>query len=197
MDESEGPPSDDEVLEDLIDIREIDYEDRLYVAARIAPHPTAIRAIFEVPDEGEPIPKSASELVAEGSDPYFWVEQYGSLLRDYIGEVRHGLDTIVSDEPPANDSSGPVGQAFEPESVVGRAARQSAVGVRALTASFAEVVFHASSEVGWPEDAEECARLLDLFVDASIAASVLEQLGGQPAIPDDVLAAWDPTKSGE
>lgn len=103
----------------------------------------------------------------------------------------------MNDEPTSDDPTGPVGQAFEPSSPVGRAARQSAVGVRALATTFAEVLFHASSVAGWPDEAVECARLLALFIDATIAASVLEQLGGQPAIPDDVLSAWDTTNPAD
>lgn len=81
---------------------------------------------------------------------------------------------------------------LEADSPLGRAARQSAVGVRALASSFAEAAFLASSATGWPAETGACARLLDLFVDATIAAATLEQLGGQPAIPPDVVAAWDP-----
>jgi hypothetical protein len=191
VDEDPDLPSEDDVLEDLIDLREVMFGDRVFVVARIAPHPTAIRAIFEVLDDGELVPYLASELVPGSSDPYFWVEQYGEMLREYVDEVHRFLDVITTDEVPDN-GAGLLGQAFELDSDVGRAARQSAVGVRAHTDMFSEALWHASAEAGWPEDAEDAARLLELFVDANLAASILEQLGGQPAIPHDVVAAWDP-----
>lgn len=189
----EPPPDGDYVDEDLIGVEPFEFDDRQFVIARIAPHPTAIRAVFEVPDEGEPEHKSGPELVAESSDPYFWVEQYGSILDEYLREVRLRLESIMGDEDLDDDDDGPVDQVFEPSSAVGKAARQSAVGVRALSATLAEVLVHASSEAGWPEDPIECAHLVSLFVDATMAAGVLEQLGGQPAIPEDVVGAWDPT----
>jgi hypothetical protein len=188
-------PSEDDVLEDLIDLRELEFGDRLFVVARIAPHPTAIRAVFEVSDDGDPSPKLASDLVPGSEDPYFWVEQYGEMLREYVDEAHRFLDLITTDEVP-DDGNGLLGQAYEPDSDVGRAARQSAVGVRAHTGMFTEALWHASAEAGWPEDPEDAARLLELLVDANLAVSILEQLGGEPAIPDDVLAAWDPKSPG-
>jgi hypothetical protein len=168
----------------------------LFVVARIAPHPTAVRAIFEVLGDAELVPYLASDLVPGSPDPYFWVDQYGEMLHEYVDEVHRFLDIITADDVPDN-GAGLLGQAFELDSDVGRAARQSAVGVRAHTDMFSEALWHASSEVGWPEDAEETARYLELVVDANLAASILEQLGGQPAIPDDVIAAWDPNAPRE
>lgn len=196
MDEEPDLPSEDDVLEDLIDLREVEFEDRLFVVARIAPHPTAVRAVFEVLDGAELVPYQPSELVPESSDPYFWVEQYREMLREYVDEVHRFLDIITTDELPDN-GAGLVGQAFESDSDVGRAARQSAVGVRAHTDMFSEALWHASSIEGWPVDADEAARYLEVVVDANLAASILEQLGGQPAIPDDVIAAWDPNTPGD
>lgn len=184
-------PDDDEVIEDLIGIEDFEYEGRLFVTARIAPHPTAIRTVFEVPDEGDPLPQSAAALVAETDHPYFWVWKYAAMLRSYVEEVRRRID-IISAEELDPEASAPVGQAFDADSAVGISARQSVIGVRAHTAALAEALFHASDAEGWPEDPDEAAALLELFVDATFAASVLEQLSGQPAIPDDVREAWDP-----
>ena len=196
MDEDPDLPSEDDVLEDLIDLREVEFDDRLFVVARIAPHPTAVRAIFEVFDGAELVPHLPSELVPGSSDPYFWVDQYGEMLREYVDEVHRFLDVITTDEVPDN-GAGLLGQAFETDSDVGRAARQSAVGVRAHADMFSEALWHASSALGWPEDADESARYLEVLVDANLAASILEQLGGQPAIPDDVIGAWDPNTPGD
>ncbi len=184
------------MLEDLIDLREVEFGDRLFVVARIAPHPTAIRTIFEVLGDAELVTQLPSEIVPASSDPYFWVDQYGEMLREYVDEVHRFLDIITTDEVPDN-GAGLLGQAFELDSDVGRAARQSAIGVRAHSDMFSEALWHASSAEGWPEDADEGARYLELFVDANLAASILEQLGGQPAIPDDVIAAWDPNTPGD
>ncbi len=84
MDRGDDRPPHDDVDNDLIDLDDFEHDGRLFVVARIAPHPTAIRAIFEVADDGDPEPKSASELVTETSEPYFWVERYGGMLHDYV-----------------------------------------------------------------------------------------------------------------
>jgi hypothetical protein len=119
------------------------------------------------------------------------VWKYAAMLRTYVDEVRRRID-IISSKQLDPEERGPVGQAFDAESAVGISARQSVIGVRAHTSALAEALFHASDAEGWPEDPDEAATLLELFVDATFAASVLEQLSGQPAIPDDVRDAWDP-----
>src|SRR3954463_5715045 len=98
MDDDPDLPSEDDVLEDLIDLREVEFGDRLFVVARIAPHPTAILAIFEVHGDAELVPHLASDLVPGSSDPYFWVDQYGEMLREYVDEVHRFLDIITTDD---------------------------------------------------------------------------------------------------
>jgi hypothetical protein len=183
MGESEG----DDIVEALLDVDDFEHEGRLFVAARIAPHPTAIRDVFEVVDEQELIHCTAEQLVHDTSDPYFWVWTYAGLLRAYLDEVQERIGLMIGPEIDAG-ATGPIGKAFDPDSAIGTAARQSIVGVRAHTLELATALLHAGAA---PATHEEASELVDLFVDATFAATVLEQLSGQPAIPDDVQAAWE------
>jgi len=49
---------------------------------------------------------------------------------------------------------------------------------------------------GLPRGVGQSNALVDVFVDATLAASVLDQLSGQATIPADVLSAWEPDDSG-
>src|SRR3954454_17570866 len=166
-------PEDREALEALLDIEDFEHDGRVFVAARIAPHPTAIRSVLEIVDDGDPVPRRAEDLVLGTTDPYFWVRTYAELLRKYVEEVRDRIDLMVgSDLEP--DEPGPLGQAFAAESPIGIAARQSVVGIRAHATQLATALFNAAQAQGWPRRRDESVALLELFVDATFAASVLE-----------------------
>ena len=183
MTSDESEPDDLGVDHGLIDLQEFEHDGRLFVTARIAPHPTAIKAVFEVNADDQPDFCPASDLVGQAADPYFWVDVYADLLQDYLIEVHERVESVGVDAGPEDE--GPLGQAFEPDSPVGKAARESAIGVRASTATLAEVLLNAMARIGPPRERGASNALLDLFVDATLAASVLEQLSGQPAIPEE------------
>lgn len=85
--------------EQLLNIEDFEHDGRVFAVARLAPHPTAIRAVFEIREDEEPEVRSAAELVTDSADPYFWVEKFGAILNDYIQEVRQRLDVIIGPRP--------------------------------------------------------------------------------------------------
>ena len=85
----------------------------------------------------------------------------------------------------------PIDQSMEPDSPLGVTSHQLAVGLRAMCGALAEGVLAATTDAAWNADAAAQRFVLLTLTDALLAAGILEQLSGRPAIPPDVLAAWE------
>lgn len=187
----ESLPTDDQVDEEIIEPEFVEYDGRMYAIAAIVPHPTAIRVIMELGDGDEVVHRRVADLVVETRDPVFWVVTYAEALAAYTEVARGHVQSAAPVETFDPDSDEAVGQSMVPDSPLGRTAHQLAAGLRAMAGSLAEGVLAATTDDAWSADAAAQRFVLLTLTDALLAAGILEQLNGQPAIPPDVLAAWE------
>ena len=187
----DGFPSDAEVDEELIEPEFIEYDGRTFAVAAVVPHPTAIRVIMELGAGDEVEHRRLADHVADTGDPVFWVVTYAEAIAAYTGVARGHVQSAAPPDAFDATSNEPIDQSMEPDSALGVTSHQLAVGLRAMSGALAEGVLAATPDAAWMADAAAQRFVLLTLTDALLAAGILEQLSGQPAIPSDVLAAWE------
>ena len=189
-------PSDDEVDEELIEPEFIEYDGRMFAVAAVVPHPTAIRVIMELGAGDEVEHRRLADLVVETEDPVFWVVTYAEAISAYTAVARGHVQAATPPDAFDPDVNKPIDQSMEPDSPLGLTSHQLAVGLRAMCGALAEGVLAATTDAAWTADAQAQRFVLLTLTDALLAAGILEQLSGQPAIPPEVLAAWESARGG-
>ena len=189
-------PSDDEVDEELIEPEFIEYDGRMFAVAAIVPHPTAIRVIMELGAGDEVEHRRLADMVVETEDPVFWVVTYAEAISAYTAVARGHVQAATPPDAFDPDVNKPIDQSMEPDSPLGLTSHQLAVGLRAMCGALAEGVLAATTDAAWTADAQAQRFVLLTLTDALLAAGILEQLSGQPAIPPEVLAAWESARGG-
>ena len=189
-------PSDDEVDEELIEPEFIEYDGRMFAVAAIVPHPTAIRVIMELGAGDEVEHRRLADMVVETEDPVFWVVTYAEAISAYTAVARGHVQAATPPDAFDPDVNEPIDQSMEPDSPLGLTSHQLAVGLRAMCGALAEGVLAATTDAAWTADAQAQRFVLLTLTDALLAAGILEQLSGQPAIPPEVLAAWESARGG-
>ena len=184
-------PSDAEVDEELIEPEFIEYDGRTFAVAAVVPHPTAIRVIMELGAGDEVEHRRLADLVADTGDPVFWVVTYAEAIAAYTEVARGHVQAAAPPDAFDPELNEPIDQSMEPDSPLGLTSHQLAVGLRAMCGALAEGVLAATTDAAWMADAGAQRFVLLTLTDALLAAGILEQLSGQPAIPPDVLAAWE------
>ncbi len=151
----------------------------------------ALLLIMELGAGDEVEHQRLADLVAETGDPVFWVVTYAEAIAAYTSVARGHVQAATP--PDAFEAAGnaPIDQSMEPDSPLGTTSHQLAVGLRAMCGALAEGVLAATTDAAWTADAQAQRFVLLTLTDALLAAGILEQLSGQPAIPPDVLAAWE------
>ena len=189
-------PSDDEVDEELIEPEFIEYDGRMFAVAAVVPHPTAIRVIMELGAGDEVEHRRLADMVVETEDPVFWVVTYAEAISAYTAVARGHVQAATPLDAFDPDVNKPIDQSMEPDSPLGLTSHQLAVGLRAMCGALAEGVLAATTDAAWTADAQAQRFVLLTLTDALLAAGILEQLSGQPAIPPEVLAAWESARGG-
>lgn len=184
-------PSDDEVDEELIEPEFIEYDGRIFAVAAVVPHPTAIRVIMELGAGDEVEHRRLADLVVETGDPVFWVVTYAEAIAAYTSVARGHVSASTAPDAFDPEVNEPIDQSMEPDSPLGRTSHQLTVGLRAMCGALAEGVLAATTDAAWTADSQAQRFVLLTLTDALLAAGILEQLSGQPAIPADVLADWE------
>jgi len=184
-------PSDAEVDEELIEPEFIEYDGRTFAVAAVVPHPTAIRVIMELGADDEVQHRRLADLVADTGDPVFWVVTYAEAIAAYTEVARGHVQAAAPPDAFDPEVNEPIDQSMEPDSPLGVTSNQLAVGLRAMCGALAEGVLAATTDAAWTADAQAQRFVLLTLTDALLAAGILEQLSGQPAIPPRVLAAWE------
>ena len=189
-------PSDDEVDEELIEPEFIEYDGRMFAVAAVVPHPTAIRVIMELGAGDEVEHRRLADMVVETEDPVFWVVTYAEAISAYTAVARGHVQAATPPDAFDPEVNEPIDQSMEPDSPLGLTSHQLAVGLRAMCGALAEGVLAATTDAAWTADAQAQRFVLLTLTDALLAAGILEQLSGQPAIPPEVLAAWESARGG-